>query len=147
MSSSTLFCYATAQDVRISDLEREITLLKSDNENLKIELRVLHSSLNDLKASPMYSLPLLLQPQAACEGSTNLRPGRFETMDDDTHIAIQDGGLSIYTVTQGRHLQAALVLAAMSFACWAVYCVWKIFYSFVMPQGRPKRIATSQLVN
>lgn len=119
----------------IADLEREIATLKSDNENLKVTVADLQNSLNDLKASPMYSPTVPSQPQTAPDGSngsTNLRPSRSEALDDDTPIYIRDG-LPIYTATQGQQLQAALVLAAMSFTFWAVYFVWKALRFFLKP--------------
>ena len=117
----------------IADLEREIATLKSDNENLKVTVADLQNSLNNLKASPMYSPTVPSQPQATPDGSngsTNLRPSRSEALDDDTPIYIRDG-LPIYTATQGQQLQAALVLAAMSFTFWAVYFVWKVLRFFL----------------
>ena len=120
------------KDAVITDLQHEIATLKSDNEYLRTAVEDLQTYLNDLKESPMYNPSLTLQPEATPDGttgSTNLRPGRFQALDDDTPISVQDG-LPIYTTVQGNQLQAALVLAAMSFTFWAVYFIWKIFYFF-----------------
>jgi hypothetical protein len=144
------------KDQMLANFKEEIAHMKYDMNVLRlaiVDLEAIVANLTQSTSEPSAAPALALAPQAS-----QLQPARMQSqlpppfapawlgptstedgdrvnlvpLDDDTPITIRDG-LPVYSSVQDEQLEAALVLAAMSFTFWSIFFVWKVWRFFTKP--------------
>lgn len=136
----------TLLQATVDTLKNDVQRLIAQKENLtdsiqKLDMEVQNVMhiLNQVAGSNITRTPTIAPIQAPLPATPAPfeRDIDFDTLDDDTPVESNEG-LPVFTSDDQNHIEAALVLAALSFACWAIFFVWKTWRFFLNPWPNPK---------